>query len=135
MTDRRPESPLKRAVRGRAGDRCEYCLIPQSADAATHHLEHVIAKKHGGGDGAGNVAQSCEPCNAAKGPDLCSVDPATGKVVRLFDPRRQSWHDHFALLAGEIAGRTACGRATVRVLRVNVDRRVVLRASYAEETP
>ena len=132
MTDRRPEPPLKRAVRARSGDRCEYCLIPQAADTLTHHLEHVVARKHGGEDVLDQVAQSCERCNSGKGTDLCAIDPVTGRVVRVFDPRRQVWTEHFVLMAGEVTGRTATGRAAVRLLRMNVRVRVRIRAEHAE---
>jgi hypothetical protein len=39
---------LRRLVRERAGDRCEYCLIPESASFAPHWIDHVVAEKHGG---------------------------------------------------------------------------------------
>jgi hypothetical protein len=46
-----------------------------------------------------------------------------------FHPRRQDWHDHFALRAdGTIAGRTPEGRTTVELLDMNDERRVQIRA-------
>jgi hypothetical protein len=38
-----PISPdLRRLVRQRAGDRCEYCRLPQEGQEATFHLDHVV---------------------------------------------------------------------------------------------
>ena len=35
---------LRRLVRMRAGERCEYCLIPETTSFATHQVDHVIAE-------------------------------------------------------------------------------------------
>jgi hypothetical protein len=32
-----------------------------------------------------------------KGSDIASLDPLTGELVPLFNPRRDSWPDHFRL--------------------------------------
>ena len=45
---------LRRQVRERARERCEYCLIPESMTWATHTIDHIIAEKHGGGTAADN---------------------------------------------------------------------------------
>lgn len=120
-------SAIRDAVRGRADDRCEYCLLRQEHRQLTHHVEHVIAKKHGGSDDLSNLALACHRCNLRKGPNLTGVDPATGEVVPLFHPRRDSWPDHFRLVEARIEATTPTGRATVRVLAVNDDRRIDLR--------
>jgi HNH endonuclease len=39
---------LRRQVRERAGECCEYCLIPESMTFALHTVDHIIAEKHGG---------------------------------------------------------------------------------------
>jgi len=67
-------------------------------------------------------------CNAYKGTNLSSIDPQAGEIAVLFHPRRDAWHDHFTLRGAEIIGLTPSGRATVRLLRMNDDRRVALRA-------
>jgi hypothetical protein len=56
-----------------------------------------------------------------KGNRIAAPDPGTGEVVRIFDPRRQIWRDHFAWNADgdSIHGSTAIGRATVVALRLN----------------
>ncbi|OJW15615.1 MAG: HNH endonuclease [Planctomycetales bacterium 71-10] len=116
-------------VRSRSGGRCEYCLIRQENLKLAHHVEHIIARKHGGGDEESNLCLACERCNLFKGSDLSGVDPESGEVVRLFHPRVQSWAEHFELRGPFIAGLTPCGRATVRVLSMNAGQRLQFRAA------
>ena len=119
---------LRQFVRERAGRRCEYCHLPDAAaPAASFHIEHIVAKQHGGGDAPDNRCWSCHRCNLKKGPNLTGRDPATGKVVRLFNPRRQRWTRHFEWSGATLVGRTACGRATIAVLDINHPQRVQLR--------
>lgn len=82
-------------VRQRAGGVCEYCRVPDGLIPARHQLDHIIATKHRGSDDASNRALACFPCNHNKGPCIAGVDPATGKIVRLFHPRRHKWSAHF----------------------------------------
>ncbi len=134
MTDAPPqgrESTLKRSVRERAGDRCEYCRFSQGLSELTFHLDHILALSHGGPDEETNAASACDRCNLFKGPNLCSVDPTDGRVVRLYDPRAERWDAHFAEVAAEIVGLTPSGRATVRLLNMNDPGRVNVRALTA----
>jgi len=127
MSERIPAA-LRRLVAERAECRCEYCRIHQDDEPFYRlHVEHVIAKQHGGGDGANNLALACHHDNYHKGPNLAGVDPRTGKVVRLFNPRRQRWSRHFQFDGALIVGKTPCGRATVEVLAINAAERVELR--------
>ena len=120
----------KAIVRDRADDRCEYCQLHQDdSPLARLHIEHVIPKKHGGSDQLENLALACIDCNLHKGPNLTGIDPETDEITELFHPRRQRWSDHFAWAGIYIVGRTAVGRATVRVLDMNSDDRLALRAS------
>lgn len=123
------DATTRRLVRQRAQGRCEYCRLPQAAQPfATFHVEHIVAKKHEGPDEPENLCVACERCNSFKGPNLSGLDPESGGLERLFDPRHQDWHEHFELRGPLIAGRTAVGRATVGVLNMNEERRVQLRA-------
>ena len=115
-------------VRRRADDRCEYCLLPQQHSAITHHVEHIVAKQHGGTDDVRNLALACHRCNLCKGPNLTGIDSFTGEVVSLFHPRRDQWKEHFVLQGSRIEGITNTGRATVQVLAINDARRLELRA-------
>ena len=113
----------------RAHRRCEYCLIHQDDEPFYRfHIEHVIAKQHGGADHADNLALACHHDNEHKGPNLSGIDPQTRKVVRLFNPRRQRWLRHFRFEGPIIVGRAQCGRATAAVLALNARDRVELRA-------
>jgi hypothetical protein len=119
---------IRELVRRRAGEQCEYCRLPQAAvPLAPFHVEHIIAKQHGGDDESANLALACDRCNLHKGPNLTSIDPNTGDIAPLFHPRRDSWGDHFRCDTGEIVGLTPSGRATVRLLNMNAKRRLRLR--------
>ena len=123
------DAGLRSLVRQRAGNCCEYCGIRQEhVPFPLFHIEHIIPKKHGGDDDPSNLALACHHCNFHKGPNLSGIDPRTGRVVRLFNPRRQRWARHFRFEGPVIVGRTSCGRATVVVLALNAPDRVELRA-------
>jgi 5-methylcytosine-specific restriction endonuclease McrA len=77
---------LRRLVRARAGECCEYCRIPESASFVTHQVDHVVAEKHGGETVADNLAMSCALCNVRKGSDIASIDSDTGLLTPLFHP-------------------------------------------------
>jgi hypothetical protein len=59
-----------------------------------------------------------------KGPNLTEMDPTTGELTRLFNPRTDTWNQHFQIQAGRIIGRTPVGRTTVYVLNLNRPDRV-----------
>lgn len=80
-----------------------------------------------------NLALACDRCNLHKGPNLSSIDPVTGDNVNLYNPRIGSWDEHFGIVGAEITGLTPSGRATVRLLNMNSDRRVVLRKQLIAE--
>ena len=45
------DAALRDLVRERAGHRCEYCHLPKAAEPFfTYHIEHIVARQHGGGD-------------------------------------------------------------------------------------
>ena len=120
---------VRESVALRAGNRCEYCRIPQTLlPFHVFHIEHIIARQHAGADDLSNLCLACQRCNAYKGPNLSSVDPRTDLVVGLFHPRRQIWHEHFTFQSVNIVGLTPTGRATVSLLKMNDDRRRTLRA-------
>jgi HNH endonuclease len=118
---------LRRQVQERADGRCEYCLIHESDMYYPHEADHVIADKHGGPTTLENLAWSCFYCNRFKGSDLASIDPISGRVVRLYHPRTQRWHRHFRLNGALIAALTSSGRATVILLHLNAAERVAYR--------
>lgn len=129
------DAALRALVRKRAGHRCEYCRLPQHAEEATFHVEHVFAQQHSPtfADAPDNLALACHRCNLHKGTNLSSIDPVTGQVVPLFHPRRDNWQEHFVLKDAAIIGRTPTGRATARLLKFNTYRRLELREKLIAE--
>lgn len=115
---------IRRLVYARAKGRCEYCLLPELAGFSTHQYDHVIAQKHGGATVAKNLALACVFCNRRKGSDLSTIEPLTGDVVRLFNPRQQIWSAHFQFAGAKIISLTAEGRATANLLQFNLPERV-----------
>ena len=122
------KSALEALVWRRAHTLCEYCRIPQEFDLLPFQMDHIIARVHGGASSWDNLALACFACNNHKGTNLAGRDSETGKIVRLFHPRRHSWKTHFRREGPRIVGRTPIGRATVAVLAFNLLHRVALRA-------
>ncbi len=122
------DTELRRIVRERAGNRCEYYGLQQEhAPLVLYTVDHVLPKKHGGGNDESNLAFACYRCNLHKGPNLAGIDPESSEMVSLFNPRQQSWLEHFARIGSLIVGVTPIGRATVQVLAMNAPERRELR--------
>jgi hypothetical protein len=121
------DAALERLVRQRAAGRCEYCRLPQAGSRVPFEIDHIIARKHGGRTIASNLAVACIYCNAYKGPNISGLDPQTGKLTRLYHPRRHKWTAHFRDQGGFLIGRTAIGRTTIRVLEINLPNLAALR--------
>ena len=130
MTQTRISAALRRAVRERARERCEYCLLAESQAFFPHEPDHLIALKHGGKTVSANLGLACFDCNRFKGSDIASLDPISGELVALFNPRKQTWSEHFRLNSGEIIPLTAVGRATEAMLRLNLFQRVEARQRW-----
>ena len=123
------DAALRRLVGTRAGQRCEYCHIEQrQAPFALFHVDHVLSRQHGGNDEPENLALACHHCNLHKGPNLAGIDPETGQLIQLYNPREEAWDKHFALQGTLVVGLTPIGRTTVRVLAMNAPDRMQLRA-------
>jgi hypothetical protein len=59
---------LREFVRERAGYRCEYCHLPQAVEPFfTYHIEHIVARQHGGGDEELNLGLALLPLQFAQG--------------------------------------------------------------------
>lgn len=117
-----------RYLRELSGACCEYCLVPQDDSSQKLEVDHIIPLKHGGDDSIDNLCLSCIRCNRYKGPNVAALDPLTEEASKLYNPRSQDWHAHFIVDAnGIIAGLTPEGRATVFVLRMNVEERIAQR--------
>jgi hypothetical protein len=124
---------LRDAVRRRARDRCEYCRIPQAYYPERFQIDHVIAEKHAGPTVFGNLALCCLECNLSKGPNVAGVDPQSGNIIPLYNPRHETWSEHFQMDRGVIVALTPTGRATIAVLNLNRAPRVAVRRALFEE--
>jgi hypothetical protein len=119
------DAALRALVRERAGRRCEYCRLHEDdADFLAFHIEHIIARQHGGTDDPDGLCYACSECNWAKGPNLAGL--LDGKLYPLFNPRAQSWKRHFRWHHTTWVGKTKTGIVTVRVLNINEPSRVML---------
>jgi len=128
------DDELRSYVRARAGNRCEYCHIRQEHDPFyAFPIDHVIAAQHRGPTVADNLALSCLRCNSRKGPNIASLDPVSGELVRLFHPRQDRWSDHFEWSGPRLIGLTGIGRATAELLAINHPDAILLRESLIEE--
>jgi len=112
---------VREAVRSRALGRCEYCLASEALCGQHFELEHVVPRSVGGTGTLANLAFACRACNAYKGAATEAVDPHTGAIAALFNPRLDAWSDHFAWDAtgALIVPQTPVGRATVEALHLN----------------
>ena len=122
------DAVAKKLLRERAGDACEYCRLPQKWYSPYKlQVEHIVARQHHGGDELDNLAIACIDCNLNKGPNIAGIDPLSLALTELFHPRRHLWSDHFEQKRGFIMGKSAIGRTTVYVLKMNSDEQVKTR--------
>lgn len=123
---------IRNIVAQRANRRCEYCLLYEKHSFLSFHIEHIISLKHGGETVLENLAFSCPICNASKGTDIGTILHGDQGVIRFFNPRTDTWHEHFNIHdTGEILPLTPVGAATVKILDMNhpdaiIERRAML---------
>ena len=122
---------LRRLVIQRADSRCEYCGISQAGQVATFHVDHVVPSVAGGETSEENLALACVSCSLRKGARQAIKDPITGDSVSVFNPRQQSWKEHFTWHDVQILGLTATGRATVSLLNLNRPTMLAIRSEEA----
>lgn len=118
--------PLRRQVVARARNRWEYCYVPEEATLAPHEPDHVIGEQYGGKTELDDLAFACFRCNRRKGSNIATIDPQTGLLTPLFNPRTDRWNDHFYLNQAVIESITGVGRGTSTLLRFNDEQRVIL---------
>lgn len=115
---------IRDQVRQRAGDRCEYCRLPQPCTLLPHEADHIRSQKHNGATTLDNLCWACARCNNFKGSDVSSYDPVTDELVPLFNPRTDDWSAHFEWHGPTLEGKTKIARATIELLQINVQDRV-----------
>ncbi len=125
-------NPHYSRVAERAGHRCEYCQAPEAIFNFPFEVEHVVPLARGGADDEANHALSCRCCNLFKSENLDGVDPQTGNLVALFNPRQSRWEEHFTVdqRTGKLSGLTSAGRATIDRLQMNRPTQVIARKQW-----
>lgn len=120
---------VRRFVIERAGNRCEYCRIPQAITNYEFHIEHIIGLQHGGSSLPDNLAWCCSFCNWKKGPNIATMLDNADEIIPLFHPRTQYWLEHFQVENdGIILPKTKVGQATSKLLEFNLPERIEIRA-------
>ena len=125
---------LRQQVIVAADYRCEYCKTSSRLTGTPQVMEHILPRSLGGTDDRENLAASCYRCNEFKGAKTHAVDPESGQLVGLFNPRTEAWTEHFVWVNGgtHMTGLTPTGRATVIALRLNNENIVEARAIWIE---
>jgi len=113
---------LRLRVAEQARFRCGYCQTSQRIIGPLLEIEHLIPKTKGGTSDEGNLFLACPRCNGHKSNRVEAVDPESLTTVPLFNPRAESWEEHFEWTeAGAvIRGKTSKGRATIAALNMNL---------------
>jgi len=114
-------SGLSGALRRRAHGLCEYCQARAELTGHEFTVDHIQPESLGGSRRLENLCWCCFWCNAFKQARTEWLDPRSGALVRLYNPRVDRWEDHFQWSpdSTRIRARTPVGRATVRALRLN----------------
>ena len=95
----------------------------------TLQIDHVISVKHGGATALENLAVACIFCNRHKGSDVGTI-MTDGTFTRFFNPRTDSWAEHFRLFGGTIEPISVIGEGTARILRFNDPERMAEREEW-----
>lgn len=121
-------------VRQRAKFLCEYCHASEQWQYVSFTVDHVIPISKGGANSIDNLALACFHCNRQKSDKVKSFDEQSSSEVLLFNPRTDSWQEHFIWSTDTLAiiGLTATGRATVTALKFNRARIINIRAADRE---
>jgi HNH endonuclease len=126
---------LKVAVRERAKSCCEYCLASLLFSTDFFSIEHILSISKGGLTELFNLAFSCQRCNIHKFTANQAIDPATGLMAALYNPRTDTWSEHFEWYENYtiIRGISPTGRATEKRLVLNRTGVVNLRGLLVEK--
>jgi hypothetical protein len=119
-------------VASRAGHICEYCRAPEAVFNLPFEVEHIKPLSRGGDDSKNNLALSCRSCNLYKSDAISVFDEESQNRIRLFNPRLDAWHEHFAInnKSSEIESLSAIGRVTVSRLRMNGKAQIAARVQW-----
>lgn len=112
---------LKIAVQERAKFCCEYCWASLLFSTDFFSIEHILPTSKGGLTELSNLALSRQHCNIHKFTATHAIDPATGLTAALYNPRTDTWSEHFEWYENYtiIRGISPIGRATEKRLVLN----------------
>ena len=119
MNERYVPAGLRRLVSQKANNRCEYCQLSQLGQEAAFHVDHITPVVAGGRTAAENLALACVSCSLRKSAREIATDPETGSEAALYNPRHDTWSEHFRWEGVKLVGLSPTGRATVFALSMN----------------
>jgi hypothetical protein len=125
---------IQEQIRQRAQYLCEFCHANEQWQYVKFTVDHIVPLSLGGSDLSENLALACFHCNRRKTNRLTAMDLQSETEVPLFNPRLNSWSDHFIWSMDRVTviGTTPIGRATVAALLLNRERVLPIRAADLE---
>jgi hypothetical protein len=134
MSRNKISESIQQQVRERANYLCEFCHANEQWQYVRFTVDHVMPFSLGGSDKFDNLTLACFHCNRRKTNRLSAIDPDSQTEVPLFNPRQDSWQEHFiwSIDGLSIVGISTIGRATVIGLLLNRDRVIPIRAADRE---
>ncbi|MEG4211409.1 HNH endonuclease [Microcoleus sp. S13_B4] len=110
---------------------CEYCHASEQWQYVEFTIEHIIPLTKKGSNNIDNLALACFHCNRQKSDKTTAIDTQSSVEVPLFNPRQDTWNEHFIWSADglSIVGLTTIGRATVTALVLNRERVINIRTA------
>ena len=116
-------------VEERAEKLCEYCQSRLEFSSDPFSVEHIFPISKGGTDNLKNLALACQGCNGHKSTKTEDFDTISQTTATFYNPRKDLWNEHFVWNEDftEIIGKTAKGRVTIKVLKLNRQRVMNLR--------
>ncbi len=112
---------------------CCYCKTNAANSGIPMTHDHIKPISKSGENTFENICLACRSCNEFKSDLVEAIDPLSGEITSLFNPRIQKWSDHFVWSsdATRIEGLTTIGRATITCLRMNNSVIIVARRRWA----
>jgi hypothetical protein len=125
---------LRAKIRHKFHDACAYCRSPEHLMGVIFEIDHIIPLVEGGKTQEENLCLCCPTCNRYKATHVVAIDPLTRKLYALFHPVFNNWEDQFCWSDDftQLLGRTAAGRATIELLKMNRPILVELRSYWKE---
>lgn len=114
-------SKLRQKVIERAKGFCEYCQSDSAFSQDPFDIEHIFPISKEGNSDVENLALACHGCNVYKSNKTTGYDDLSEEKVRIFNPRKDVWKEHFAWMEDftVIIGLTSIGRVTIAELKMN----------------